>query len=72
MSDNAGYVLQAQGARKSFSGVEVLHGVDLDLVPGQVHAVVGENGAGKSTLIKILSGVYRRDGGTILVPSDQL
>lgn len=61
------YVLQVKGARKSFSGVEVLHGVDLDLAPGQVHAVVGENGAGKSTLIKILSGVYRRDGGRITV-----
>ena len=61
------YVLQITGARKSFSGVEVLHGVDLDLIPGQVHAVVGENGAGKSTLIKILSGVYRGDGGAITV-----
>jgi ABC-type sugar transport system ATPase subunit len=60
-------VLQIKGARKSFSGVEVLHGVDLDLLPGRVHAVVGENGAGKSTLIKILSGVYRGDGGSITV-----
>jgi len=64
------YVLQIRGARKSFSGVEVLHGVDLDLVPGQVHAVVGENGAGKSTLIKILSGVYRRDGGDITIDGE--
>jgi ABC-type sugar transport system ATPase subunit len=61
------YVLQIKDARKSFSGVEVLHGIDLDLVPGRVHAVVGENGAGKSTLIKILSGVYRRDGGSISI-----
>jgi ABC-type sugar transport system ATPase subunit len=66
------YVLQIKGARKSFSGVEVLHGVDLDLVPGQVHAVVGENGAGKSTLIKILSGVYRRDGGSITVDGEPI
>jgi ABC-type sugar transport system ATPase subunit len=61
------YVLQVRDARKSFSGVEVLHGVDLELTPGQVHAVVGENGAGKSTLIKILSGVYRGDGGGITI-----
>jgi ABC-type sugar transport system ATPase subunit len=60
-------VLRVCGIRKSFSGVEVLHGVDLDLVPGRVHAIVGENGAGKSTLIKILSGVYRADGGTVVV-----
>ena len=63
----AGPVLQIRGIRKSFSGVEVLHGVDLELAPASVHAIVGENGAGKSTLIKILSGVHRRDGGEIRV-----
>ena len=56
-------ILRIRGVSKSFSGVEVLHGVDLDLAPARVHALVGENGAGKSTLIKILSGVHRRDGG---------
>jgi len=68
----AAYSLQTKGVRKSFSGVEVLHGVDLDLMPGRVHAVVGENGAGKSTLIKILSGVYRRDGGVVLVGGSEV
>jgi len=60
-------VLEIRGVSKSFSGVEVLHGVGLTLAPASVHAIVGENGAGKSTLIKILSGVHRRDGGEILV-----
>jgi ABC-type sugar transport system ATPase subunit len=60
-------VLALRGIRKSFAGVEVLHGVDMDLAPGSVHALVGENGAGKSTLIKILSGVHRRDAGEIRI-----
>ena len=47
--------------------MEVLHGVDLGLTAGTVHALVGENGAGKSTLIKILSGVHRRDRGAIFI-----
>jgi ABC-type sugar transport system ATPase subunit len=67
MTDTAESILRIRGVSKSFSGVEVLHGVDLDLAPASVHAIVGENGAGKSTLIKILSGVYRRDGGEITV-----
>jgi ribose transport system ATP-binding protein len=67
MTGTAESILRVRGVSKSFSGVEVLHDVDLDLAPGSVHAIVGENGAGKSTLIKILSGVYRRDGGEILV-----
>jgi ribose transport system ATP-binding protein len=67
MTGTAESILRIRGVSKSFSGVEVLHGVDLDLSPASVHAIVGENGAGKSTLIKILSGVHRRDGGEITV-----
>ena len=51
--------------RKAFAGTEVLHGVDVCVRRGEVHALVGENGAGKSTLIKILAGVYRDHSGQI-------
>jgi ribose transport system ATP-binding protein len=57
--------LRASSLRKSFGGVEVLHGVDVELASGEVHALVGENGAGKSTLINLLSGRLRPDAGHV-------
>ena len=51
----------------SFGGIHAVENVSIDLHPGEVVAVLGHNGAGKSTLIKILSGAYKRDAGTILV-----
>ncbi len=64
---NQDYLLQMRGISKSFPGVKALQGVDLAVGYGEVHALMGENGAGKSTLIKVLTGVYRRDAGEIVL-----
>ena len=58
-------VLEAIDVRKSFGGVHALEGVSLELLAGEVHALVGENGAGKSTLIKIITGALQPDAGEI-------
>lgn len=54
-----------EGIDKSFPGVRALNQCHFDVNRGEVHALVGENGAGKSTLMKILAGIYQRDGGKI-------
>src|SRR5919112_207472 len=69
-ADPRGFVLEMQGIRKVFPGVVALDDVDFDVRPGEVHALLGENGAGKSTLIKIIAGVYRRDGGAMLIAGE--
>lgn len=58
-------ILKLSKINKSFPGVKALTDVDLEIRKGEVHALVGENGAGKSTLMKIISGAYHRDSGTI-------
>jgi ribose transport system ATP-binding protein len=56
-----------RGIKKAFHQHVVLNGVDFEVLTGEVHALMGENGAGKSTLMKVLTGIYERDAGTVLV-----
>jgi len=58
-------LLEARGIQKHFGRVVALAQGDFELAPNEVHALVGDNGAGKSTLVKIISGVYRPDGGEL-------
>ncbi|MDT7538457.1 MAG: ribose transport system ATP-binding protein [Actinomycetota bacterium] len=59
-------ILKLTGIVKTFPGVRALDGVELEVLPGEVHCLLGQNGAGKSTLIKVLAGVHRPDAGSML------
>lgn len=58
-------ILVMKGIQKYFKGVHALKNFSFDLKAGEIHSLIGENGAGKSTLMKVLSGIYKKDGGTI-------
>lgn len=65
-------LIEMKQISKSFSGNRVLDHVDFELLPGEIHALVGENGAGKSTLVKVLTGIYERDTGTVQVKGKEV
>jgi len=65
-------LIRMQGICKGFPGVKALRNVDFELLPGEIHMLLGENGAGKSTLIKILSGAYIADEGSIEIAGEQV
>jgi ribose transport system ATP-binding protein len=65
-------LIRVAGVTKRFGGVQALRGVNLEVFPGEVHALLGENGAGKSTLIKILSGVHAYDDGVIEIAGQKV
>lgn len=61
------FAVRMQGIVKTFGAVTALSGVDFDVMPGEVHALLGENGAGKSTLMAVLFGLVRQDAGSVEV-----
>ena len=63
--DTKGVLISIQGLTKRFPGVVALNAINLEIMSGEVHILVGENGAGKSTLVKVLSGLYSPDEGNI-------
>jgi ribose transport system ATP-binding protein len=68
----SGAVLSARAVTKSFGPVEVLHGISLDLLPREIHALVGENGAGQSTVMKVMCGVCAPSSGALLLDGEEL
>jgi ribose transport system ATP-binding protein len=65
-------ILEATGIRKEFPGVVALHDVHLQVLPGEVHCLVGQNGAGKSTLVKVITGAETPDAGQLRVAGHEV
>ena len=63
-------MLEVKDIYKSYNKTEVLHGISLEVKPGEIHGLIGENSAGKTTLIKCITGVYKADKGEILIDNE--
>lgn len=72
MSNNNDTILEMVNIDKDFSGVQVLFDINFELKRGEIHAIIGQNGAGKSVLMKILSGVYTRSSGKVIIDGEEV
>jgi ribose transport system ATP-binding protein len=70
--DFEGPLISAHAIRKHYGGIAALDGVSLEVLPAEIHALVGENGAGKSTLVKIMTGAETADAGTVSILGDEV
>ena len=64
-------IVKMEGISKAFAGIKALDHVQIELRKGEVHALMGENGAGKSTLMKIMTGVYSKDEGSMYLLNEE-
>src|SRR5207248_9104180 len=72
MKDFEGALVAARGVTKHYGGITALDDVSLEVLPAEIHALVGENGAGKSTLVKIMTGAETSDAGDVLISGEEI
>ena len=72
MKDFEGALVAARGITKHYGGITALDDVSLEVLPAEIHALVGENGAGKSTLVKIMTGAETSDAGDVLISGEEI